>query len=184
MKTIRISTFEVNSSSTHSYSINTVNPGSKLDVTFIPDENNEIHINIETGAYASNATPQDKSSMLLLYAVETCDQPLFDRIITIIELFTKAKVVPSYRTYDYTSRSHNNISPYSTVKTIKDPEADEDSINESLEDTFGGFCGDLGHGSVSSFKKVMKKICETDASIRTLIFSSAQGYSVESGYDG
>ena len=185
MKTIRQSQFEVNSSSTHSFSANIVNLNNKLDVTFVPDENNEIHIPIESGANASNATPQDKSAFLLLYAKELCNQSLFDQIINIIELFTKAKVVASYSSYDYALKKNITVSPFFIVgSSLVSEDEDEDACLDSLGDTFYNFVGDLGHGSNSDFKKDIDRIVRSDETIRTFIFSSNQGYYIEIGYDG
>jgi len=179
MKTIRQSIFESNSSSTHAFSVNIINPNNKPDCTFIPDENNEIHIKLENGPGASNATPQDKSSLLLLYAGKTGNQDLFNRVITIIEDFTKAKVVTSYSSYDYSSKSHVTISPYIVVVTNK-----EDNFNNDVGDTFYDFCSDLGHGSEQEFNSVMNEVIKSDESIRTFIFSSKQGFCVAAGYEG
>lgn len=179
MKTIRQSVFESNSSSTHSYSIATLNPKNPLDCTFIPNSNNEIHINLEDGPNASNATPQDKSALLLSFANITGDQELFDRVITVIELFTKAKVITSYSSYDRSLRKHVTTTPYTVVNV-----SDADSFNSNMEDNFSDFCSDLGHGSISEFVRAVKTLIVSDETIRTFIFSSNQGFIVESGYDG
>jgi len=179
MKTIRKSVWESNSSSTSAFSICPMNPQNPLDCTFIPNKNNEIQIALESGPNASNATPQDKSALLLFFAVKTGNQTLFDRLITIIELFTQAKVVTSLTSYEYSLKRNVTISPYTVVEAV-----DEDSFNDSLVDTFCDFCSDLGHGSVSEFVKAVEKILISDEAIRTFIFSSKQGFLVEPGYDG
>lgn len=180
MKTIRSNCFETNSSSTHSFTVNTVNLQNKPDVTFIPDTNNEIHIDISRGDSADSATPQDKSAFLLLFADTISDQKLYDRIINIIETFTKAKVIPSFT--KWVGGKNVTVSPYLTIEPSED--AEEDEVNENLADTFGYYVGEYGHGSSEEFKEDILKIVSTDESIKVFIFSSKQGVSTESHYDG
>jgi len=191
MKTIRHNTFETNSSSTHAYSVSSVNASNRVDLNIIPDENGQIVLGM--AAMDDDANPQSKISHMLKYADVSGNQELYDRITKVVEdhvggkLFVQARVFENGKWVD--KSPHTLVSkPRHTVISDDDEDSDnededEDAFSEMISDEFYGFTCEYGHGSVREFVKDMEAIAATDESLKTFFFSSKQGVSIESYYN-
>ena len=188
MKTIRGNCFETNSSSTHSL---TVHAPSNLDLkpaaTFLPDESGKISITIGQDTDYESCL-QDKLNFALTFAHTLGDQEGYDRVVRVVESFTNIPLDVKCRRYDSEAGKYVTEQVTSVVKHDLAEDADEEEREEAasdeMEDMFGSYTGDYGHGSVSDFIEEGKKVIASDQSILVFIFSNHCGFSRESHYDG
>jgi hypothetical protein len=158
-KTIRSSTFETNSSSTHVYSFSNLVKG-RCDLTVIPDENNEIKISVNSYfSLASTVHPIWKMTLLLLLAKTLYNEEKVEQIKNVVESFTGAKLV---------------VTGLDKIKSFKseteDEDEKEDEYNDYFSDLFSGL--DREYTSMSDHVDCAKKYLETEETVKTFIFCS------------
>lgn len=184
MKTIRYNTFETNSSSTHAYSVSSVNLKNRVDLNIIPDENGEIRLRLTT--MDEDITPQAKISHMLLYANTTGNQEMFDRIVQTVEDHTGGKLYVEARVWN--KDKWVDVSPLTTVsnpRMIFESDDDEtvEANHEEISDTFYSFASEYGHGCVEEFIDDMEDIGSSTEKLKIFFFSSKQGVHIESYYN-
>lgn len=180
MKTIRTNCFETNSSSTHSL---TVNAPDRLDLkptaTFLPEDNGKINMVIGNDTDYESCL-HDKLNFALTFAHSVGDQEGYDRVVNVVESFTNLPLNVTTRKYD-SDKGEYVTTP---VTSVMDHGDDEDAINEEVEDTFGSYTGDYGHGSAEDFIEEGRKVIASDASILAFIFTNHGAFYREAHYDG
>ena len=188
MKTVRQHTFETNSSSTHAYSVDTLNESNRIDLNIIPDENGEIVLFPST--MDESNTPQSKISHMLAYARAIKDQELFERIVETVNEHTGGKLVVKDRVWRDKNYHHDIIEkiegPKLDLAAILAADEDDDAFEddrECLRDTFYSYTCEYGHGSLEDFVEVHEAIASSKATLGIFFFSSKQGVNVASYYN-
>ena len=177
MQTVRYNTYETNSSSTHAYTVDSLNRSNRPDLNIIPDDDGFIRIGFTE---MTESTPQDKIGHILNYANSIGDQEMFDRIRKTVEEFTSAKLLIS--THIWKDRKYETVEDMREVFKPKLDLEDEDAL-ESLNDEWYSFANEYGHGGINEFCGVMNEIGRTEENLKIFIFSSNQGVHVESYYN-
>jgi hypothetical protein len=177
MQTVRYNTYETNSSSTHAYTVNSLNCSNRPDLNIIPDDDGFIRIGFTE---MTESTPQDKIGHILNYANSIGDQEMFDRIRKTVEEFTSAKLLISARVWK--DRKYETVEDMREVSNPKLDLEDEDSL-ESLRDEWYSFACEYSHGGIAEFCEVMNEICRSEENLKIFIFSSKQGVGIESYYN-
>lgn len=177
MKTVRYSTFETNSSSTHAFTVNPVDLANKPDLNIIPDENGCIVLGL---CGAESGVPQEKIGHLLKYANSIGDQDAFDRVRKVVEEFTGAQLIVKTKQW-----SGSKMVSYEDLRVVTNEKIDfeEEEDIDNLIDEWYSYTHAYGHGGVSEFCSVMNEICSTEENIRIFIFSSKQSVYSETYYD-
>lgn len=178
MKTVRYNTYETNSSSTHAYTVNAVNKNNRPDLNIIPREDGCIYVSFTE---ASEAVPQEKIGHLLKYANHIGDQEMFDRVRKVVEEFTGATLKVSGSAYVDGKWVKNE--DWRVVSKPKFDFNDEDADWESISDEWYSYTCEYGHDGAEDFCNVMNEIGRTEENIKIFIFSSNQGFHVESYYN-
>ena len=163
-KTTRSQCFETNSSSTHVYSFSNL-VKSRLDLTIIPNENNEIVIDIKgEWGFDLDATvhPTYKTSLLLFAAKSLFDQDKVDLVRSTVESFTGAKL---------------KISGLSKVKKI---EVNENDDYDDFYDMFSGL--DSENSDPEDAVEKLKTYLKDEESIKYFIFCSKNSLDEEISY--
>jgi len=177
MQTVRYNTYETNSSSTHAYTVDSLNRNNRPDLNIIPDDDGFIRIGFTE---MTESTPQDKIGHILNYANSIGDQEMFDRIRKTVEEFTSAKLLISARVWK--DRKYETVEDMREVSNPKLDLEDEDSL-ESLRDEWYSFACEYSHGGIAEFCEVMNEICRSEENLKIFIFSSKQGVGIESYYN-
>jgi hypothetical protein len=178
MKTVRYNTYETNSSSTHAYTVQSVNTKNRPDLNIIPDEDGFIRVGFTE---ATDAVPQDKIGHILNYANSIGDQEMFDRVRRVVEEFTGAKLL--VKTTMYVNKQWETVEDVCVVTNPKFDFNSEDEDWETLKDQWYSYTCEYGHGSIHEFCDVMNEIGRTDKNLKIFIFSSKQGVGIESYYN-
>jgi hypothetical protein len=179
MKTIRYTTYETNSSSTHAYTVHSLNMKNRPNLNIIPSEDGFIRVGFTE---MTQSTPQDKIGHILNYANSIGDQELFDRVRKVVEEFTGAKLLVSTRVY--VDKKWEKVEDLRTVTNPKfDFESDDEDKWETFDDNWYSYVNEYGHGSSENFCSVMNEIGRTEESLKIFIFSSHQGVHVETYYN-
>jgi hypothetical protein len=175
MKTTRSNCFETNSSSTHAYSLNTFKEESwKLSQTFIPDENNQIHVEISDLDNVENSMA-GKLQFLVSVAYHKGDQHAFDRIKRAVKDFTNADLIVNK---PKSWRDDTSILNVKAVNNIL-----EDEIRDYLDDTFNRFTRE-DYGSVDELILNFNTYTKSENSIKAFIFSNFAPFEKQEYYDG
>lgn len=186
MKTIRTNCFETNSSSTHSLTLHSVNKDAKLTTTFLPDENGGITTKIQDCSDLES-TIQDRLSFLISWANFTGVQENFDRVVKVVEEFTKMKLtvqrqmlvdVPGKKYPERVWKEVTTVDP----QNIANSDLDEDEFEELVSDEFYKFY--IDEYNKGSFAADANEIIKDEKLILLFIFSSSGGFSREIYYDG
>lgn len=179
MKTIRYSTYETNSSSTHAYTVQSVCAKNRPDLNIIPDDDGFIRVGFTE---ATEAVPQEKIGHLMKYADSIGDQEMFDRVRKVVEEFTGA--VLKVRGGSYIKNKWVQTDDFRVVSNPKfDFDTEEDEDWERLSEEWYSYTCEYGHGSIREFCEVMNEIGNSEENLKIFIFSSKQGVDVESYYD-
>lgn len=178
MKTVRYNTFETNSSSTHAYCISSIDTSNRVDLNIIPSDDGII--NLRLASMDGNTTPQSKISHMLLYANTIGNQEMFDRIFSVVENHTGAKLIVSCKLW-----VKDKWVSISDLKEVTNPHMhhDIDGCKESVGDIFYSFANEYGHGSVDQFIEDMNDILSSEENLKKFFFSSDQGVSIETYYN-
>lgn len=175
MKTIRQHTFETNSSSTHAFTVNSIKD-CKPDTTFYSEDGT---YNISLSYSNGENNPKDKAGFLLHFAKVYGSEDMYDNILRVVGDFSKLNIVATRRYWDNDQRTY--------VTTEEKPEFvkyDSDkNLYESIGDAFYEFTCEYGHGSAKKFIDDMLNIVKSDENIIKFVFSSKQGFEIESYYN-
>lgn len=174
MKTVRTNCFETNSSSTHSLTVTVaLDLAIPYDMTFIPNANNEIVLDIfkEDWDSAEN-TPQAKTQFLFAIARVFGDKDAFTRIVECVEEVTHAKLITLDR--------KKGIFTVDDIKPVEIDKDDEDRYNDYLHAEFNRFMSPWSYdGDVTALEKDLLSLVETKESIKSFIFVSNHGLGFE-----
>jgi len=176
MKTIRTNCFETNSSSTHSFTVSApTNLAIQPSQTFLP--NSDGVIAIQLGRDDPENSLRGKLKFLLTIAHDLGDQVAFDRVISVVQEFTKIPVKVSMNQWDGKAWQ---VNPVTAVKAYKEGE----DMTESIEDEYYAWTREYGHGSVGDFVAEAQKCLKDEQTILTFIFTGFSPFDSEAHYDG
>jgi hypothetical protein len=164
MKTVRQSTFETNSSSTHAYSLVVPSNFAPPAYSFVDKE-----IEVKLGAtYYIAMTPRGRLEFLLSFAYLIGDQAAFDKIRSVIEAHSSCTI-----------KTLTNTGLTVIVKSYEN----DDERNCELEEAFYKFTYDE-NDSIESLIQKFNQIVAKDANIISFVFSEYNPIDQYEHYDG
>lgn len=176
MKTIRTNCFETNSSSTHSFTVSApTNLSLKPTQTFLADDDGIISVHLEAGD--GDNSLKGKLTFLLATAYHMGNQAAYDRVVKVVEDFTKLTVKATVKAWTGEVWETNEVTSVLSHDN-------EEAMSEHIEDQYYSWVRDYGHGSVEDFIDKVNKSVESEQAILVFIFTNHLPFDSEAHYDG